>query len=197
MTPGIKGKRVVNRSSSILGGDDKAAIAGFMMIAREAKLRKIPCEIRLLFTAHEENMCERGHSFGAKMVDRAYLKDVDLLFAMDVPSGKNIKKRNFLVYHMADDDPLLSISEQMAASTGISAPYMESQEGGYIGGDATVFYKYHRMKVLDFGTGNFHEHTRHEYTDLEIYLEQLRWVAETFFIMSQNSPDSFDFPLPA
>ncbi len=182
MSPIIAGNRIVNRNASILGGDNRIGLAVMMLLGIHFIVNRRRSGVRLLFTAREESHRGPG-SRGAKNINRNFIENLDLILSMDVPSGKSISQRNFLVHHMLADDPLLATALEAAEVSGIPSPYLEWEKGGYIGGDATAFYREHKIKVIDFGSGNFNEHTRQEYTDLTIALEQARWIYHTLLLL--------------
>lgn len=191
MSPGINGNRIVNTHSSILGGDNKAGLSVFLELGRWMVHSKEPHgDIKFLFTVHEEHRTPRGWSYGAKNADPDFLKDVSLMISMDVPCGKNIQDRNFLIYHMPDNHPVLEEVRNAALNSTLKKPYLESEKEGFIGGDATTFYREFGQKVIDFGSGVFSEHTRRENVDMTIFLEQARWIFE-FYDRIRRKPKEF------
>lgn len=185
MTPAINGIWMENLSSPVLGGDDKTGVAAMTLLFQEIAQGDIPHgPLRLILTVHEENLSIKGWSYGARKLSAGSLRGMDLGLAMDVPSGKSISHRNFLIYHFLENDPLLEQLRESAHMAGIHEPYMESEQKGFIGGDATTFYRNHRIRMVDFATGNYNEHTAAEATNLAEYLEQVTWLRTTYQLLS-------------
>ncbi len=200
MTPYYSSGRIQNQSSPVLGGDDKTAVAAFLVFGIHLYRRSLSDGIsfrpfRIIFTSHEENLTWKGWSWGARKLKSTFTETADIVIAMDVPSGKKIRQNHFFIYHIKDSsDPFLAAALEAAEDSGILNPFSESESEGFIGGDATTFYRQHHKKVIDFATGNFNEHTEAEYTDLRTYLRQSLWVLNYFYrLQGIRSRDTSEF----
>ncbi len=82
--PDLRGRRLGQRGETILGADNKAAVAGLLALARRAAIEGVPVGVELLFTTREEVGLQ-----GAKAFDVTRLRsDVGYVYDHATPIGE-------------------------------------------------------------------------------------------------------------
>lgn len=183
--------KVSEGSGLNLGADDKCGI-GLMLeiLALKEIFLKDLRNLKVIFTVSEE----RGWA-GARAIDGRVLEHTGLVISADVPVRHSVSANpHIVVYHLSKTDPILGAVIAGARINNLPGVFY-NQKDGYIGGDATVFYR-RGLKVIDFCSGAVKQHTSNEYFIFPGLVMNCNWMLGSIVQLSKYDKGFFGYPHP-
>ncbi len=183
--------RISEATGLNLGIDDKGGVGMIVELLHNKSLFISGFKwITVVFTVREE----AGWA-GAHGLDENIIKPTNLILSADVPVRLlESSNPNIIVYHLSEKDPILGVVRISADNLNLNH-ICHNQRDGYIGGDATVFFR-KGYKVIDFCSSAVKQHTKNEYFMFQGLVRNCEWMTQTLMDLSRQNRDFFLFPHP-